>query len=60
MTCLEHRMPDRHDCYQDDTLKGMEVKSLLGPTPEQPKTPAPAANQPAQPAPQKKKRFGLF
>jgi len=34
-TCLEHRMPDRHDCYSDDPLKGIEVKSLLDRRPEE-------------------------
>jgi len=59
MTCLSHRMPDRHDCFADDALRGIEVKSLLGSKPEQPAKPAPA-QQPMQQPQEKKKRFGLF
>jgi len=63
ITCLDHRMPDRHDCYQGDPLKGIEVNSIMG------NQPAASAAKPAadgrvfqreQPAPAKKKRFGLF
>lgn len=62
MTCLDHRMPERHDCYQGDPLKSIEVKSIMGASPEKP-TPKPTDNrvfERDQPAQAKKKRFGLF
>jgi DNA-directed RNA polymerase subunit RPC12/RpoP len=67
-TCLEHRMPERHDCYRGDPLKGIEVRSLFDSGAEKPSQPAPrpAAAGDArkfermQPEPEKKKRFGMF
>jgi predicted RNA-binding Zn-ribbon protein involved in translation (DUF1610 family) len=73
MTCLSHRMPDRHDCGKDTELQGIEVKSLFGQSKEKPavERAASAANPAAPPSeprkfervqtvPEKKKRFGLF
>jgi hypothetical protein len=62
MTCLQHRMPDRHDCYESDS-KGLGVRSLLTDETQKPAEAPKAASQtqqPSQPAPQKKKRFGFF
>ncbi len=63
MTCLSHRMPDRHDCGQDTELRGIEVKSIMGQTEAKPapsKQPDDRVFQRDQPAPAKKKRFGMF
>jgi len=69
MVCLQHRMPERHDCGTSDLGPGMQIRSIMNekpaPEPAREPRPNPLAGQQverldgSQPQ-QKKKRFGLF